>query len=257
MSHAHAKKSVEVRSLRLLDLFSGIGGFSYAAEKLVGGYETVAFCEQDEFCQAVLRKHWPDVPVHDDVRTFDADRHDRIDVITAGFPCQDISLGKRDAQGIDGSRSGLWSEVARIAGRVRPRWIFLENVPALLDRGMHRVVGDLAAIGYDAQWQVIPATAVGTIHRRSRVWIVAHDPSYGIQGVPEIQVQRQRDFSWLQDVRRFEDIPERSTLYDAKLCRGNHGVSQRLHAIGNSIVPQLAAVILSAIKEVEHGQDAA
>lgn len=247
--------SKEIRKLKMLDLFSGIGGFSYAAEKLVGGYETVAFCESDRFCQKILNKHWPQVPVHDDVRTFDANRYDGIDVITAGFPCQDISVGKQNAEGIDGKRSGLWSEVSRIAGRVRPRWVFLENVPALLDRGMHRVIGDLAAIGYDAQWQVIPATAIGTIHRRSRLWVVAHDPSFGIQGLPEIQISGKQRFSWLKDVRRFEDIPERSDLYESKLCRSSHGISKRLHAIGNSIVPGIAAIILSAIKKAEDEQE--
>jgi len=244
-----------VMALKILDLFSGIGGFSYAAEGLVGGYETVAFCESDEFCQKILNKHWPDVPVHNDVRTFDADRYDGIDVITAGFPCQDISVGKRDAEGIDGKRSGLWSEVTRIAGRIRPRWIVLENVPALLSRGMGRVIGDLASIGYDTQWQVIPATAIGAIHRRSRIWIVAHDPSNGIQGLPEIQIQGQQGFPWLKDVRRFEDIPRRSALYPSQLCRGNARVSKRLHAIGNTIVPQQAAMFLSAIKDTYNGQE--
>ena len=245
------------RKLKLLDLFSGIGGFSYAAEKLVGGYETVAFCENNDFCKAVLNKHWPGKHIHEDIKELsneDADGYRGIDIITAGFPCQDISVGKRNAEGISGKRSGLFSEVSRITSRVRPKWLFLENVPALLNRGMGTVLGDLASIGYDAQWQVIPATAVGAIHRRSRVWIIAHDPSNGIQGLPEIQIQRQRDFSWLKNVRRFEDIPERSPLYPSKLCRGNAGVSKRLHALGNTVVPQNIAPFLSCIKDMENGR---
>ena len=163
--------------MKVLDLFSGIGGFSIGLEKV--GFETVAFCEIEPYCQAVIRKHWPDTPIYNDVRSVNADRlaadgHDGIDVITAGFPCQDISIAGHGA-GLDGERSGLWSEVARIVGEIRPRWVMLENVAALLGRGMGRVIGDLAAIGYDAQWEVISASAVGAPHRRQRVWIVAHD----------------------------------------------------------------------------------
>lgn len=133
---------------------------------------TVAFCEIDPYCRAVLRKHWPDVPCHDDIRTFHAPAGSA-DVICGGFPCQDISYAG-DGAGLAGERSGLWSEYARLIGEVRPRFVIVENVSALLARGLGDVLRDLAAIGYDAEWHCIPASAVGAPHRRDRLWIVGY-----------------------------------------------------------------------------------
>ena len=168
--------------LNVLDLFSGIGGFSLGLER--AGMRTVAFCEIEPFCRSVLEKHWPNVPIYEDVRTLTAEglRTDGIavDVICGGFPCQDISIAGKGA-GIEGERSGLWSEYARIIGEVRPRYVIVENVAALLGRGIDRVLGDLAALGYDAEWHCIPASAVGAPHRRDRVWIVAYPGRNGCQ----------------------------------------------------------------------------
>lgn len=162
--------------LNVLDLFSGIGGFSLGLER-TGGFRTVAFCEIEPFPRKVLAKHWPGVPIYDDVRTLTADTLARdgiaADVICGGFPCQDISLAGKGA-GIDGERSGLWSEYARLIGELRPRYVIVENVAALLGRGLDRVLGDLASLGFDAEWHCIPASAVGAPHRRDRLWIVAH-----------------------------------------------------------------------------------
>jgi len=167
--------------LRVLDLFSGIGGFSLGLER--AGMETVAFCEIEPFPRAVLRKHWPHVPCYDDIRTLTAERlsEDGItaDVICGGFPCQDISVAGR-GEGITGKRSGLWSEYARLISDIRPRYVIVENVAALLGRGMGRVLGDLAEIGYDAEWAVISAAAVGAPHIRERVWILAYPRHKGI-----------------------------------------------------------------------------
>lgn len=169
--------------LRVLDLFSGIGGFSLGLER-TGGFETVAFCEIEDYPRRVLAKHWPGVPIYDDVRTLTADtlRRDGIgvDVICGGFPCQDLSLAGNLA-GIGGERSGLWTEIARLAGELRPRFIVVENVANLLSGPTEqpggwfgRILGDLAALGYDAEWHCIPAFAVGAPHRRDRVWVVAY-----------------------------------------------------------------------------------
>lgn len=164
--------------MNVLDLFSGIGGFSLGLER--AGMRTVAFCEIEPFCRRVLAKHWPDVPIYDDVRSLTADRlrADGIapDVICGGFPCQDISAAGKKV-GIRGERSGLWSEYARIIGEVRSRYVVVENVAALLSRGLDVVLGDLAALGYDAEWHCIPASAVGAPHRRDRVWILANPSS--------------------------------------------------------------------------------
>lgn len=162
-------------SLRVLDLFSGIGGFSIGLER--AGMTTVAFCEIDKKAQLVLKKHWPDVPVFEDVSTLTKglldERGITVDVICGGFPCQDISYAGAGA-GIEGERSGLWSEYARLIGELRPRYVIVENVSALLSRGLDRVLGDLASLGYDAEWHCIPASAVGAPHRRDRIWIMAY-----------------------------------------------------------------------------------
>ena len=160
----------------LLDLFSGIGGFSLGLERS-GAFKTVAFCEIEPYCQKVLAKHWPKVPIYDDVRTITAERLTAdgitVDAICGGFPCQDISFAGKGA-GLEGERSGLWFEYARIIGELRPRYVIVENVSALLSRGLDRVLGTLASLGYDAEWHCIPASAIGAPHRRDRMWIVGY-----------------------------------------------------------------------------------
>lgn len=161
--------------MRLLDLFSGIGGFSLGLER--AGFRTVAFCEVNPVCRHLLNHHWPEVPCYDDVCTLSGERLAAdgvvVDAICGGFPCQDISFAGAGA-GIEGARSGLWREYARLVRELRPRLVFVENVAALLGRGLGVVLGDLAALGYDAWWDCIPAAAVGAPHRRDRLWLVAY-----------------------------------------------------------------------------------
>jgi DNA (cytosine-5)-methyltransferase 1 len=166
--------------VKVLDLFSGIGGFSLGLER--AGFETVAFCEPNPFCQAILKKHWPTVPVYEDVRELSAERlaNDGIafDAICGGFPCQDISVAGKGA-GLAGARSGLWWEFHRLIAETKPKWVIAENVSALRSRGLDEVLGSLAALGYDAEWHCIPASAVGAPHRRDRIWIVAYPNNNG------------------------------------------------------------------------------
>jgi DNA (cytosine-5)-methyltransferase 1 len=167
--------------MKVLDLFSGIGGFSFGLER--AGMQTVAFCEVDPVCRKVLKKHWPDVPIFEDVKTLSAkDIGEPIDIIAGGFPCQDISLAGKGA-GLAGARSGLWWEFHRLIQETKPKWVIAENVSALRNRGLDEVLRSLTEIGYDAEWHCIPASYVGAPHRRDRVWIVAypnvHDGRHG------------------------------------------------------------------------------
>lgn len=158
------------------DLFAGIGGFALAAKWC--GLKTVWAVEIEEYCQKVYARHFPAVEVHEDVRSIESLSH--VDLLTAGFPCQAVSVaGKR--LGTDDDR-WLWPETIRIICLVRPRWALLENVPGLLGRGMSEVLGDLAASGYDAEWECISAAAVGAPHIRDRVWIVAYPRRVGRRG---------------------------------------------------------------------------
>jgi DNA (cytosine-5)-methyltransferase 1 len=246
--------------LRTLDLFSGIGGFSYAAEKLVGGFETTAFVECEPFCQRVLAKHWPDVPIHNDVRTFQA-AESSFDVITAGFPCQDLSIAGKQA-GLDGARSGLFYEVIRLARDIRPKFLILENVANLVSHQngetFQEVLYQIARAGFDAEWAVVSAQDVGACHIRKRIWIVAYACEQHLQrcwterqsilSVPS----EQRGALWSsQGVMLSPDW--RSYTSEPVLRRGDARLSNRVHrlrALGNTVVPHVAAVPFSRVRQL-------
>jgi DNA (cytosine-5)-methyltransferase 1 len=175
---------VALQPLRLLDTFAGIGGFSLGLEA-TGGFETVAFCEREPYCRRLLAKRWPGVPCFPDVRKLTAEvltieGRTPVDIISGGFPCQDISYAGH-GQGLAGKRSGLFFELHRLIREIRPRYAILENVAALRSRGLDTVLGELAAIGYDAEWHCIPAAALGAPHKRDRVWIVAYPAMDGFE----------------------------------------------------------------------------
>ena len=166
--------------LKILDAFAGIGGFSYAAERLVGGYKTNQFIEIDEYCQSVLKKNFPNIPIHDDIKTFKAKRGE-YDVLTAGFPCQDLSVAGQQRGIGEGTRSGLFYEVIRLIREIRPKFVLLENVRNLLSHKggetFQEVLFQIAKSGYSAEWSVVSAKDVGACHRRERVWIIAYPNS--------------------------------------------------------------------------------
>lgn len=229
--------------MRVLDLFSGIGGFSLGLER--AGFETVAFCEIDPFCQRVLRKHWPNVPIYEDVRTLTSERlrQDGIaaDVITGGFPCQDITNVSRKRAGMEGKQSGLWSEFSRLIREVQPQFAIVENAASLCVRGLDRICGDLAAIRYDAEWEGIPAAALGAPHLRARQWVLAYPRSKRF-GTPEETIFAGRERTWIRD--RWATEP--------KICRVDDGTSNRVgqhHALGNAVVPDIPELIGRAILE--------
>ena len=177
--------------MKILDTFAGIGGFSYAAERLIGGFETTQFIEIDPFCQKVLKKHWPHVPIHDDIRTFTA-KPFQYQVITGGFPCQDISVAGLQKGITKETRSGLFYELMRVIRMVRPKYVVLENVAAILNRGLDIVLRELSEAGYDAEWSVIRASSVGACHQRSRWWLVAY-PNSKQSSRTESKIQTRRD----------------------------------------------------------------
>lgn len=255
-----------MKKLKLLDLFSGIGGFSLGLER-TGGFETVAFCEIEDYPRRVLKKHWPKVPIYDDVRTLSAERLAQdgieVDAICGGFPCQDLSLAGKGA-GLDGKRSGLWGEIARLASELRPKYIIVENVSALLGRGMGRVLGDLAEIGYDAEWHCIQASRFGAPHDRDRVWIVANRDKIG-RIITGKYIDRENAIRsgqqwyskapppgwghiqrWFGEIVQDGDWEESSGSVNGMV----YGVSSELDEIaahGNAVVPQIAEFIGNAI----------
>lgn len=169
-----------MQKLKVLSLFAGIGGFDLGLER-TGGFKTVAFCEIDKAAARRLAKHWPEVTCYDDVSKLTGERLRAdgitVDCIVGGFPCQDISTAGHGA-GIEGKRSGLWSEYARLIRELRPSIVIVENVSALLSRGLGRVLGDLASLGLDAWWECVRASDIGARHHRDRVWIVAYRPDF-------------------------------------------------------------------------------
>lgn len=245
------------RKLRVLDLFSGIGGFSLGLER-AGGFETVAFCEIEDYPRRVLAKHWPHVPCYDDVRTLTADTLARdgiaVDVICGGFPCQDISRAGLGA-GIAGERSGLWGEFARLIGEIRPQYAILENVAALLDDGMGTVLGDLASIGYDAEWSIVSACALGAPHMRQRVFAVAY-PN-GKHGRERVWYSSPRAHGAIQEIYDLAGARarERARMENpSALYGGADGLPfgmERNRAIGNSIYPKVPTIIGRAIMQAE------
>ena len=279
-----------MNKLRVLDLFSGIGGFSLGLEA-TGGFETVAFCEIEEFPRKVLKKHWPEVPCYHDIRDLAADTLARdgiaIDVICGGFPCQDISSAGLRA-GLQGARSGLWKEYTRLIGDIRPRFAIVENVSDLLCRGFETVLGDLAALRYDAEWHCLPACAVGADHIRDRIWVIAYPNS--ARSKPsnkrrrkQCQAQMGEDVAsnnanadgsrlsqWMQTRKISEDaraispwlglalssapsFPKLDRSRSPVVGRTENGIPSRVdrcHAIGNAVVPQIPEIIGRAILEV-------
>jgi DNA (cytosine-5)-methyltransferase 1 len=250
--------------LSVLDLFSGIGGFSYAAKQLVGGFQTIAFCETDKACQRVLAKHWPQTPIFPDVCALAAADiqplcPSGLSLITAGFPCQDLSVAGKQA-GYDGERSILFYEIIRLARELRPKFLLLENVRNLLSHQngetFQETLFQIAQAGYDAEWAVIPASDVGACHRRERIWIIAYTNDSGLEG-RESASMSQYPPQWPSREGNSPGarLSSKWTSYVSRpvLCRGDDGLSNRvdrLKQLGNSIVPQVAAIPLQRIKHL-------
>ena len=267
--------------LSVLDLFSGIGGFSLGLEA-TGKFKTIGFCEKDKFCQKVLQKHWPDTPIYEDIKKLDGTKI-KADVITGGFPCQSISIaGKQKGKNDD---RFLFPEMLRVIKETQARWVIGENVQNLLNisngeilQGIHN---DLETIGYEVQTFNISASSQGAWHKRSRVWIVAantntrlsfrenkeiqtrgitsNNGSTNVANSNNIRTQVQTKGkhtsfkmfgshskkSWWKTFSEFYRIPD-GLQYGLDKDRTN-----RIKALGNAIVPQIATEIGKAIIKAE------
>jgi len=235
------------------------------------GFETVGQCEFADYPTKVLEKHWPDVPRWRDIRdvTLESvrDRGIRtVDIISGGFPCQDISFartwttnGEHEIEGIDGKRSGLWKEYKRIIGEIKPKYMVAENVKALTKKGLDVVLQDLAELRYDAEWCVVSAALFGATHRRERCFIVAYP--VGIRREQESILQGSFTSEAIRQAPEWEfsraickthgkkALPESFGIYDGiprKLDDAN-----RMMALGNAVVPQQIYPILKAIADIE------
>ena len=272
--------------LKLIDTFSGIGGFSLAAEQIVGGFETVAFVECEPYAQKILKKHWPNVPIYDDIRTYRPEPYSAR-VVVGGFPCQDISNAGRGEGITETSRSGLFHHLMRVIRLVRPDFIVLENVAAILNNGLDTVLGELHSAGFDAEWATFPATMVGAAHQRDRWWLVGYrsnsisvndrskskiqaggnsitrsitsdSQSIRVEGSRKEgeQVQLEMEQTRLSKWRYERDMLSndwRSYSPKPVLGRGSDGLRNRvdrLRCLGNTVVPACAAIPLQRVKDL-------
>ena len=280
--------------LKVLDLFSGIGGFAYASERIVGGFETVGFCEIDPFCQKVLKKNFPNVPIYTDIKELEQNAvrfRGYVDVICGGFPCQPWSnAGKKEGHKDQKGRD-LWPEMVSIIKQVLPRFVIGENVRGFVNMpmGLSRSVNDLESIGYRVASFVIPsAYALGLPHRRERCWIIAEDlantesidrnvneivrehgeakiqeVSGNRNGISDTQGKEQGSGrkSFLRMGNLANGISQR-LAYDytiepkdlPRVVKGEEKRSEKLKALGNSIIPQCASVFFQAIKDTYEDQ---
>lgn len=274
--------------MRHVDLFSGIGGFALAARWVWSDHEVVTFCESDRFCREVLRKHWPGVPIATDITTYRGDElRGTVDLITGGFPCQPYSHAGQQ-QGASDDRA-LWPEMYRVCREVRPRWIVAENVVGIIRLGLDSVLADLEDAGYSVATIIVPAIAVDAPHRRDRVWIIAadtpdaevDDQRSGLRTVEPTAFRRRRSghggcsrATSDTDGERCEERDSAPVATSPRLTTGAaaekrtparwaaepgmdrvaDGVPRRvdrLRALGNAIVPQVAAQIFEGIKHVD------
>jgi len=272
----------------------------------VGGFETTQFIENNPFCQKILNKHWPTTPIHDDIKTFTA-IPGQYDVITGGFPCQDLSVAGQRRGITKESRSGLFYELMRVIRLVRPRFVVLENVAAILNNGLDIVLGELSQAGYDAEWSIISASSLGACHRRSRWWCVAYTNDYGSPSSSFDEIndetdsgsqKRQNEISeftgsskssdsrivrsfkrnvtnsnskrlqrqilrkmergiWTAEHTRRLNPNWRQYVSKPILPRGSDGLSNRVdrtRALGNSIVPAVAAIPLQRVFELYYNE---
>lgn len=245
-----------------LHLFAGCGGGILGGKLL--GHTCVCAVEIEEYCRRVLLQRQrdgllPRFPIWDDVCTFDGRPwRGRVDIVAGGFPCQDISIGKADGEGISGERSGLWAEMARIIREVEPRYVIVENSPAITFRGLGTVLGDLAGMGMDARWGVLGAEHAGGDHARRRFWCVAYPMRERLQGGNGQAAEAQRKIEDAS-VQALEQNPLWPDVSDPRPYGSDDGVAYRVErtkAIGNGQVPPTVAAAWRILGENANGDGA-
>ena len=260
-----------MNKLKLLDLFSGIGGFSYGLEQ-TQGFETIAFCEKDKFCQQVLRKHWNDIKIYDDIRDIKGSTI-KADIITGGFPCQPFSVAGKQ-RGTDDDRY-LWDETIRVVAETKPKWFIGENVDGLVNisegKVLQQIQKDLEAESFQVQCLVISASGIGAWHQRKRIWIIGCNISNSISELSDGCSSSTRDSSTEQQrlvsnkskdrnkirskAKRCSEQTKSWWQTQSELCGVPNGISteldkdraNRIKSLGNSIVPEIAREIGQSI----------
>jgi len=231
-----------------LDLFSGIGGFALAAKW--NGYRTVGFCDNEPYAQAVLKKHWPEVPCHKDIREVRGELYAGVTLLTGGFPCQPFSVAGKQ-RGKDDNRY-LWPEMLRVIQEAKPTWIIGENVAGIVNLALDQVCADLEGQGYEVEPIIVPACAVDAPHRRDRVWILANSVNKGLQGTELCEAfgkiaGASRSASKCFGIKR-SCWPTEPNV--GRVANGIPNRSHRLKGLGNAIVPQVASEIIRCINQV-------
>lgn len=240
--------------MRELALFAGAGGGILGGKIL--GWRTICAVERDAHCATILAQRQNEgllkpFPIWSDIETFDG-RPWRgiVDVISGGFPCNDISIAKWNFEGIDGKKSGLWGHMARVIVEVRPRFVFVENSSQLIQRGLIRVLGDLAQMGYDARWGVVSAENAGALHERERAWLVAHAGRFRRETWPEYT----RPLTYLDESGTI-GVPWTESRPEPALPRMAHGLAHRVErviALGNGIVPSMVPLVWDHLTGEKH-----
>lgn len=247
--------------MKVLDLFSGIGGFSLGLER--AGHETIAFCEIDEFAQKVLKKNWEGVKIYNDIKQLtkqrlSVDGINEIGIITGGFPCQDLSQAGFQ-KGLESERSGLWFEMLRLISELRPQYAIIENVAALLtgEGGgwFTKLLEGLAAVGYDAEWHCLRASTLGFPIQRDRIWIIAFPTEIGQTHNGALLNPSAITDAWeasesIMGNPSWEWLLTNGNMRDYRKDIGLPHAAHRIGALGNTIVPRFAEIIGNRINKI-------
>lgn len=248
-------------------LFSGIGGIEIGFEK--AGFKTKWFIEQDEYCRRIINKAWPGKKIYEDVTTVNFKQVPKVDILTGGFPCQDISVAGKGV-GISGERSGLWKYYLQAIRDLRPKYAVIENVSALAKRGLNIVLRDLAEAGYDAEWHCFTASQFGAPHKRERLFIIAYPnkirPNSSIYFERNNGISSNKEWNSQKGWETWRDLALRTSENirsgawrdnHSRVCGMVNGIPNwmdRLGTLGNAVVPQIAEYIAMKIKTHELGQ---